>query len=69
MIISWYSHTSSHSSLQKTAIMSCSVQVTAIHVLSGLLKPLQSAGILSLLVAKMQQEFAAPRTADEVRSI
>lgn len=49
--------------------MSWSVQVTAIHVLSGLLETLQSAGILSLFVTQMQQEFAAPTTADEVRSI
>ncbi len=49
--------------------MSWSVQVTAIHVLSGLLETLQSAGILSLFVTQMQQEFAAPTTADEVRSV
>ena len=48
--------------------MTCSVQVTAIHVLSGLLQPLESAGSLRLLIAQMQRDFSAPSTADEVRS-
>ncbi len=48
--------------------MTCSAQVTAIHVLSGLLQPLESAGSLRLLIAQMQRDFSAPSTADEVRS-